>query len=138
MNMIQVQNKINASIEKVWELWTLPEHIKNWNNASPDWHTPYVENDLKVGSKFKFTMALKDGSEEFDFEGIYTNIEKFSLIEYKLFDNRTATVHFENQDTEVKLTEIFEPTTENSAEMEKQFCTAIIQNFKEYVENFKE
>ena len=30
--MVQVQKIINASIEKVWELWTLPEHIKNWNN----------------------------------------------------------------------------------------------------------
>ena len=60
--MIKVQNTINAPIEKVWELWTLPEHIKNWNNASADWHTPYVENHLEVVSKFKFTMALKDGS----------------------------------------------------------------------------
>lgn len=135
--MISVQTIISAPIEKVWELWTLPEHIKNWNNASPDWHTPYVENDLKVGSKFKFTMALKDGSEGFDFEGIYTNIENFSLIEYKLLDNRTANVRFETEGTEVKLTETFEPTTKNSADMEKQFCTSIIQNFKEYVENFK-
>ncbi|KUJ60216.1 polyketide cyclase [Flavobacteriaceae bacterium CRH] len=136
--MIKVQNTINAPIEKVWELWTLPEHIKKWNNASQDWHTPYVENDLTVGSKFKFTMALKDGSEGFDFEGIYTNIQKFSLIEYKLFDNRTANVRFESEGTEVKITETFEPTTKNSADLEEQFCTAIIQNFKEYVENFKE
>jgi len=136
--MIKVQNTINAPIEKVWDLWTLPEHIMNWNNASPDWHTPYVENNLEEGSKFKFTMALKDGSDGFDFEGVYTKIEKCSLIEYKLFDNRKASVHFENVGNEVKLTEIFEPTTENSADMEEQFCTAIIQNFKKYVENFKQ
>ncbi len=135
--MIKVQNTINAPIEKVWELWTLPEHIKNWNNASAEWHTPNVENDLNAGSKFKFTMALKDGSEGFDFEGIYTNIEKFSLIEYKLLDNRRANVRFENEGDKVKLTESFEPTTEELADREEQFCTAIIQNFKQYVENFK-
>jgi hypothetical protein len=59
-------------------------------------------------------MALKDGSEGFDFEGIYTNIEEFSLIEYKLLDNRKANVRFENEGNEVKLTESFEPTTEES------------------------
>ncbi|MCV2486312.1 SRPBCC domain-containing protein [Flavobacterium sp. SH_e] len=134
--MIKVQNTINASIEKVWKLWTLPEHIMNWNNASLDWHTPYVENDLKVGSKFKFTMALKDGSDSFDFEGIYTKIEKFSLIEYKLFDDRTASVHFDSENNAVTITEIFEPTTPETADMEEQFCTAIIQNFKNYVESF--
>lgn len=135
--MIKVQNIINAPIEKVWELWTLPEHIKNWNNASEDWHTPYVENDLKIGSTFKFTMALKDGSEDFDFEGIYTNIDKFSLIEYKLLDNRKANVRFESEGNKVKLTESFEPTSTESATMEEQFCTAIIQNFKQYAENLK-
>lgn len=134
--MIKVQNIINASIEKVWKLWTSPEHIMNWNNASLDWHTPYVENDLKVGSKFKFTMALKDGSDSFDFEGVYTKIEKFSLIEYKLFDNRTASVHFETENDIVRITETFEPTTSENADLEQQFCSAIIQNFKNYVESF--
>ena len=134
--MIKVQNTINGSIEKVWKFWTLPEHIMNWNNASLDWHTPYVENDLKVGSKFKFTMALKDGSDSFDFEGIYTKIEKFSLIEYKLFDNRTASVRFETENDIVRIAETFEPTTAENADMEEQFCSAIIQNFKNYVESF--
>ena len=132
--MIAVQNTINASIEKVWELWTLPEHIKNWNNASAGWSTPYVENDLKEGGKFKFTMIMKD-NDGFDFEGVYTKIEQFSLIEYKLYDNRTASVRFENMGEKVVLTETFEP--DGDAEMEEQFCTAIIQNFKKYAENFK-
>jgi len=135
--MVQVQNKINAPIEKVWNLWTLPEHIKNWNNVSADWHTPFVENDLKVGGKFKFTMGTKDRTTEFDFEGVYTKIEKFSLIEYQLFDGRTANVRFEDNGNEVILTETFE--SEINAESEqKEFCTAIIENFKKYVENLKE
>ncbi len=133
--MVAVTKTINAPIEKVWELWTLPQHIINWNNASADWHTPYVKNELKLGGKFKFTMALKDGSESFDFEGVYTKIEKFSLIMYKLLDNRTASVRFENIGNYVKLTETFEPTVKESAEEEEQFCTSIIQNFKNYVEN---
>jgi uncharacterized protein YndB with AHSA1/START domain len=135
--MIKVQNTIEAPIEKVWELWTLPEHIMYWNIPFADWHTPYVENDLKVGGKFKFTMASKDGREGFDFEGVYTKIEDFSLIEYRLLDNRKASVRFENLDTKTKLTEAFEPEATLSEEMQEQFCQAVIQNFKKYVENFK-
>lgn len=60
--MITVQSNINTSIETVWECWTTPKHIIKWNNASDDWHTPYAENDLRVGGKFKSTMAAKDGS----------------------------------------------------------------------------
>ncbi len=135
--MIAVKNTINASIDKVWDLWTLPEHIMNWNIPFSNWHTPFAENDLKVGGKFKFRMTAKDGSDGFDFEGTYTKIEKFSLIEYRLADNRTANVRFENNGTETKLTETFEPEPNISEEMQEQFCQAVIQNFKNYAENFK-
>lgn len=136
-NMIIVQNSINAPIEKVWELWTLSEHIKNWNIPFANWHTPYAENDLKVGGKFKFTMASKDGKEGFDFEGVYTKVEKLALIEYRLSDNRIANVRFENLGSETKLTETFEPEATISEEMQKQFCQSVVENFKKYVENFE-
>lgn len=63
--MVRVQNTINAPIETVWECWMTPEHIMKWNNASDDWHTPYAENNLKVGAIFKSTMASKDGTMSF-------------------------------------------------------------------------
>jgi len=135
--MIKVQNLINTPIEKVWELWTLPEHIKNWNIPFADWHTPFAENDLKAGGKFKFTMASKDGKEGFDFEGVYTKVETFSLIEYQLSDNRIARVRFENLGSETKLTETFEPEATISADMQEQFCQSVVLKFKEYVENFE-
>ena len=50
--IISVKILINATIIKVWNFWTEPKHIMNWNNASEDWHTPYSTNDLKVGGKF--------------------------------------------------------------------------------------
>ena len=133
--MITVQNTINASIEKVWELWTAPEHVMKWNNASEDWHTPFAENDLKVGGKFKYTMASKDGTMRFDFEGIYTNVVSPSLIEYKLADDREVKITFESQKNGVVLTEKFDPETENSEALQQQGWQAILDNFKKYVEN---
>ncbi|KRB56256.1 SRPBCC domain-containing protein [Flavobacterium sp. Root186] len=133
--MITVQNTINASIDKVWDFWISPEHIQNWNYAFDEWHTPYAENDLQVDGKFKYEMAAKDKSAGFDFEGKYTKIEIFRLIEYKLLDDRTGSIHFEDYGEKVKITEVFEPTKEDSESMQKQWCQNVIDNFKKYVES---
>ncbi|TDE47106.1 polyketide cyclase [Flavobacterium rhamnosiphilum] len=133
--MITVQSTINASIEKVWELWTAPEHVMKWNNASEDWHTPFAENDLKIGGKFKYTMASKDGKMRFDFEGIYTNVVDSSLIEYEMADGRKVKIVFESQENGVVLTEQFDPETENTEALQQQGWQAILDNFKKYVEN---
>jgi len=71
---ITVQAVINAPAEKVWQLYTAPEHITQWNYASDDWHTPRAENDLKPGGKFNYRMEAKNGSFGFDFWGTYEKI----------------------------------------------------------------
>jgi len=81
---ITVETTVNAPIEKVWNYWGKPEHITKWCQASDDWHAPYADNDLKTDGKFKTTMAAKDGSFSFDFEGVYSKVEKHKLIEYKI------------------------------------------------------
>jgi uncharacterized protein YndB with AHSA1/START domain len=132
--MITVQNTINASIDQVWNFWTLPEHIQNWNIAIEGWYTTAVENDLKVGGKFKYKMVKKDTSLSFDFEGLYTKIENLSVIEYKLLDNRIGKVSFEKNENQVKITEDFEPVKEDSESMQEEWCQTVIDNFKKYVE----
>ena len=132
--MISVQSIIDAPIEKVWDLWTLPKHIVKWNYPSEEWQTIAAENDLKINGKFKYIMQTKDKSAAFDFEGIYTDVKVLSKIEYKLFDNRTGSIHFEENDNIVKITEIFEPNTNDSKSMQEQWCQAVIDNFKTYVE----
>ena len=133
--MITVQSTINASMEKVWELWTAPEHVMKWNNASEDWHTPFAENDLKVGGKFKYTMASTDGTMRFDFEGVYTNVVNPSLIEYEMADGRKVKIVFEKDAEGIKVIESFDPETVNPEEMQKNGWQAILDNFKKYVEN---
>ena len=135
MQKITVGTTVNASIEKVWDIWTSPKHIIKWNSPSNDWHTPFAENDLKVGGKFKFTMAAKDGSMSFDFEGIYTIVENHEKIEYKLADDREVTIQFDDLGDRVKITESFDPETVNPLEMQKSGWQAIIDNFKKYTEN---
>jgi uncharacterized protein YndB with AHSA1/START domain len=132
--MITVQSTINASIDKVWNFWSLPEHITKWSFASPDWHTPYAENDLREGGKFKSTMAAKDGSMSFDFGGEYTLVEKNKAIEYVLEDGRKVEITFTETQNGVEIIESFDPETQNPEEMQRGGWQAILDNFKSYVE----
>lgn len=132
--MITVQNTINASINKVWKFWTLPEHITKWSFASPDWHTPYAENDLREGGKFKSTMAAKDGSMSFDFEGEYTLVKTNEAIEYVMADGRKVEISFSETPDGIEIIESFDPETQNPEEMQRGGWQAILDNFKSYVE----
>ncbi len=132
--VITVENTINAPVSKVWQYWNSPEHLMQWNQASDDWHCPASENDLRTDGKFKHTMAAKDGSFSFDFEGDYTNVVESRLIEYALGDTRRVKVIFEDLGDKTHITEIFDAETQNSIELQKAGWQAILGNFKKYTE----
>ena len=131
---ITVETTVNAPIEKVWNYWGNPEHITQWCQASDDWHAPYADNDLKTNGKFKTTMAAKDGSFSFDFEGVYSKVEKHKLIEYKMGDGRKVKVEFEVQGNTTHVKETFDPEDTNPIEMQRGGWQAILNNFKKYTE----
>lgn len=132
---ITIESIVNAPIDKVWKLWTEPEHIKKWNNASPDWHTPYAENNLKAGGKFSSRMEAKDGSFGFDFEGVYDEVKTNELISYTLGDGRKVKITFSVQDNKIKVVETFEAEDTNPIEMQRSGWQAILDNFKSYTES---
>lgn len=131
---ISVETIINAPIYSVWEMWTNPEHIKKWNNASDDWHTPYAENDLRKGGKFLARMESKDGSEGFNFEGHYDEVKINQLIEYTMGDGRKVKIVFTDLGDETKIQETFEAEEEHSIDLQREGWQSIMNNFKRYVE----
>ena len=134
LNKITVKTTVQTSIEKVWTLWTEPTHITKWNTASDDWHTPYAENDLRVGGKFLSRMEAKDGSFGFDFGGIYDEVLLHKVIAYTLGDGRKVNITFQGQDNETEITVTFDAETENPIEFQQQGWQAILDNFKKYAE----
>lgn len=132
--VITVETTVNAPVEKVWECWTKPEHITQWNAASNDWHTPRAENDLRAGGKFFSRMEAKDGSFGFDFGGVYDAVEKNQYIEYTIGDGRKVKVTFQKHGHTTKITETFEAENTHSVEMQKGGWQAILDNFKKYAE----
>ncbi|HEY9063258.1 MAG TPA: SRPBCC family protein [Pseudobacteroides sp.] len=133
---ITIETIVNRPIEKVWESWTLPQHIMAWNNASEDWYTPSAENDLRVGGKFNYKMAARDGSYSFDFCGVYDEVVSGKKIVYTIVDGRKVVIDFTDVNGGVKVVETFEAEETNPIEIQRSGWQAILDNFKRYTETF--
>ncbi len=132
--VITVSANVKAPVQKVWKLWTTPQDIIQWNNASPDWHTPRAEQDLRPGGRFSFRMEAKDGSFGFDFGGVYDVVKLNECIEYTLGDGRKVKVDFTEKGGETTISESFEEEAINSIELQQGGWQAILNNFKKYAE----
>lgn len=135
-NQITVEVLVEAPLDRVWSCWTEPGHITRWNFASDDWCCPRVTSDLKVGGAYNARMEAKDGSFGFDLEAIYTEVEKNSVIAFKMVDGRMARTTFEAFDHATKVITIFDAEDENSIEMQRAGWQAILNNFKRHAESF--
>ena len=132
--MITIETTVNAPVEKVWDYWNAPEHIIKWNSASPDWHTPRAENDLRPGGKIASRMEARDGSMGFDFWGIYDEVRNNEYIEYTLGDGRKVQISFAANGNTTQITERFDPENVNPREMQQYGWQAILDSFKTYTE----
>lgn len=134
MTFITIETTINAPLAQVWEKWTKPDHIQNWNFASPDWHCPSAKSDLRVGGEFHYEMAARDESMSFDFWGTFLQIEEQKSLDILIGDGRKMQVTFASTEMGTKVTEQFEPENENPKEMQQAGWQLILDNFKAYVE----
>ena len=131
---ITVQTTIAADKTKVWNYYTQPQHITNWNFADPSWHCPKATNNMIVGEQYFARMEAKDGSFGFDFIANYLEIINQEKFTYE-FGGRQATVEFNKIDNQTEVIITFDAETENSIELQKNGWQAILNNFKNYVES---
>lgn len=131
---ITVQVTVTAPVEKAWKIWNDPEHITKWCTATPDWHTPRAENDLRVGGRLFSRMEAKDGSAGFDFVATYTDIQRYKSIAYTMEDGRTVKILFSTDGKTTTLVETFDAENENPVELQREGWQAILNNFKAHVE----
>ena len=132
--MLRVETTVGLPPEKVWELWTDPDHITNWYFASPDWHAPRASSDLRVGGSFVTRMEARDGSFGFDFGGVYLHVEKPRRLECRLGDGRSLVISFSALDSGTRIVEDFEAEQMNNPERQREGWQAILDNFKRYAE----
>lgn len=141
---ITVEVTVFASVERVWRYWTTPADIVKWNTATDSWHTPHAENNVHIGGRFNFRMEARlndkvgqatDGSQGFDFSGVYDNVILHRKIDYTLDDGRKVNIIFLAGKKQTKIVETFDAETENPVEMQHDGWQAILNNFKQYVES---
>jgi uncharacterized protein YndB with AHSA1/START domain len=129
---ITVEALVQAPVEKVWEAYTTPEIIEQWNAASDDWHTTKSKVDLREGGAFSSRMEAKDGSVGFDFAGTYTKIVPHKSIEYS-FGDRAVMVEFMPIDNATTVRITFDAETEQPEDQQRAGWQAILNNFGRYV-----
>ncbi len=130
---ITVETRVDAPIAAVWQAWTTPADIVQWNTASPDWHTTRAAVDLRVGGEFSSRMEARDGSMGFDFAGTYTQVVPHTLLEAS-FGERTMRVEFEEGPGGVTVRETFDAETTYPVEQQRQGWQAILDSFARHVE----
>jgi uncharacterized protein YndB with AHSA1/START domain len=132
--VVNIGTTVNAPVEKIWEIWSKPEHITKWATPTPDWHTPRAENDLRAGGSFVSRMEAKDGSMGFDFGGVYDVVTPHEYIEYTMGDGRKVKTVFTQQEDGVRIDQSFDAETQNPVEMQRMGWQAILDSFKKYTE----
>lgn len=132
---ISIETLVRADPEAAWRAYSDPQAIVQWNAASPDWHSPRSQVDLREGGRFSTRMEAKDGSMGFDFEGTYTRVVPGQLIEYRMDDGREVATRFTGEPGGVRIRVDFDAESQNPAEMQRQGWQAILDSFGRYVEN---
>jgi uncharacterized protein YndB with AHSA1/START domain len=89
-NVLIYTKLLNAPIELVWEVWTTPEHLKEW--WGPDGFTlTHQSFDIKAGKEWRFIMHGM--GQDFDNHIKYVQLQKPTLIKYT-HSNATGSIRF--------------------------------------------
>ena len=131
---LTITTLIRQPLDRVWQLYTLPEHIVQWNFATSDWYCPSAVNDLREGGEFNWRMESKDGRMGFDLKGTYTEVTPGEMIAYRLEDGRRSVVKFDEEEGNSRVTVSFEAEKDNPADLQRNGWQAILDNFCRYAE----
>lgn len=107
---ISISRSFDAPIDLVWEVWTQPEHIKNW--WGPNGFTNTIHQmDVQPGGEWKFVMHGPDGT-DYKNHSIFREVvhHKKLVYEHMSAPKFVATVDFEAQGetTHIKWQMVFE------------------------------
>jgi len=94
---LEIERTFDAPIELVWEVWTNPDHIKNWWGPN-DFKNSISKMEVKPGGEWNLIMHGPDGTD-------YTNKSIFKEVIFHkklVYDHIsgpkfTATVTFESR-----------------------------------------
>lgn len=132
---ITVEITIKAPLEAVWESWTKPSIIQQWNGVSQDWYCTVADIDLHEGGHFNYRLEHQSDQHSFSVNGTFTRIKLLRLIHYKLDDDRSVEIEFiEQADHSIRITQTFDPSPDTSPQAQQDKWQDIMRYFKKVVE----
>ncbi len=131
---ITVEATTSATPEACWAAAVSPDAIQAWNTASPDWHCPSADVDLRVGGRMTSRMEAVDGSTGFDFTATFTAIEPPRRLAYRLDDDRMVELLIEQIDAGTHVKQTFDAESENDPDMQRAGWQSILDSFVRYAE----
>ena len=137
ISTITISTWIDAPVDHVWQCWTQPVHITQWNFASPDWCCPSADADIRVGGPYRARMEARDGSFGFDFAGTFEEVEPQQALTLVIADGRKARTTFTAMKGGTQVSTTFDTETQNPVELQRQGWQAILDNFKRHSEAVK-
>jgi uncharacterized protein YndB with AHSA1/START domain len=78
---VVIERTLNAGVDLIWQLWTDPEHFKNWYGPK-GFTVPVANMDLRVGGTRLICMASPDGSRKMWTTGEYKEIVPTERLVY--------------------------------------------------------
>ena len=78
---VVIERTFEAPIDLIWQMWTQPEHFKQWYGPR-GFTVPVAEMDMRVGGKRLICMASPDGSMKMWTTGEFTEIASSERLVY--------------------------------------------------------
>jgi uncharacterized protein YndB with AHSA1/START domain len=131
---VTVSVLVHADPQRAWRAFTRPESITAWNFASPDWHCPRAESELREGGAFSYRMEARDGSFGFDFAGRFLRVSPPVELQYSLGPEREVLVRFTQEGAQTRVSQSFTPEATHSLDQQRAGWQSILDNYRKYVE----
>jgi uncharacterized protein YndB with AHSA1/START domain len=78
---IVIERTFDATVDLIWQMWTDPEHFKNWYGPT-GFSVPIAEMDVRVGGKRLICMSSPDGSMKMWTTGEYKEVVRNERLVY--------------------------------------------------------
>lgn len=101
---IRLTRVLDAPVELVWEVWTDPQHIKNWWGPNGFTNT-ITKMDISVGGEWDLVMHGPDGT-DYKNRSVFREVIKCKKLVYEHVSapKFIATIEFEAQGNQTLLT----------------------------------
>jgi uncharacterized protein YndB with AHSA1/START domain len=78
---VVVERTFDAPVNLIWQMWTQPEHFKQWYGPK-GFTVPFADMDVRVGGKRLICLASPNGSRKMWFTGEYREVTPNKRLVY--------------------------------------------------------